>query len=87
MKQYTYVIMFNVPYDDWEIILVTTNIGIAIDTIKENHRANYIEVWRNERLINSFDFYKDEGINNECFESDMERFISWMKRVGEEYYI
>ena len=56
MKRYTYVIMFNVPYDDWEIILVTTNISIAIDTIKENHRANYIEVWRNERLINSFDF-------------------------------
>lgn len=87
MKQYTYVIMFNVPYDDWEIVLVTTNVSIAIDTIKENNHANYIEVWRNERLINSFNFYKDEGINNKYFESDMEHFASWIKIVGEEYYI
>lgn len=87
MKQYIYVVVYNVPDDDWEIVLTTTNVSVAIDMIKEDSCANYIEVWRNERLVNSFDFYKDEGINNKYFESDMERFTAWMKRVGEEYLV
>lgn len=87
MKQYIYVVLYGVPYDDWEIILVTTNVSMAIDTIKENDYANYMEVWRNERLVNSFGFCKDEGINSKYFESDMERLTAWMKKVGEEYLV
>lgn len=87
MKQYIYVVLYNVPYDDWEVMLVTTNVSMAIDTIKEIDHANYIEVWRNEKLVNSFGFYKDEGINSKYFESDMERFASWMEKVGEEYIV
>lgn len=81
MKDYIYVVDFDVPYDDWETVLVTTNVNNAINKIR-NSCANSIKVWKNEKLIDEFYFYKDIYDSEEYFIADMKYFTGWLKKEG-----
>lgn len=53
-----FIVLFSVPYDAWEVMLVTNDIEKAIDKII-NTKANCIQFWENEKLINDYNFTEE----------------------------
>jgi hypothetical protein len=78
-----FVVLFNVPYDAWEVMLVTNNLYKAIDEIK-NTKANCIQIWENEKLINDYNFTEEWDYDStyeyeKALSDDISRFIDNIK--------
>lgn len=82
----TFLVLLNVPYDDWKIELVTNNLENAIDKIKTTH-CNCIQVWANENMINEFFFsvrydWDTEKEYQEHFQYEIEDFVYIIENIN-----
>lgn len=83
-----YVVLFNVPYDAWEVMLVTNDIEKAIDEIR-NTKANCIQVWQNEKLINDYNFTEEWDYDStyeyeQSLNDDIINFINAINKIHNE---
>jgi hypothetical protein len=85
-----YIVLFNVPYDAWEVMLVTNDIEKSIDKIRTT-KANCIQIWDNEKLIDDFNFTEkcDWNTTNEyekALSEDIFKFIELINKINNKKF-
>jgi hypothetical protein len=85
-----YIVLFNVPYDAWEVMLVTNDIEKSIDKIRTT-KANCIQIWDNEKLIDDFNFTEkcDWNTTNEyekALSEDIFKFMELINKINNKKF-
>jgi hypothetical protein len=85
-----YIVLFNVPYDAWEVMLVTNDIEKSIDKIRTT-KANCIQIWDNENLIDDFNFTEecDWDSTNEyqkALSEDIFKFMELISKINNKKF-
>ena len=85
-----YIVLFNVPYDAWEVMLITTNIEKALDKLKTS-KANCIQIWDNEKLVDDFNFTEEWDWDTtyeyeKSLSEDIFRFIGLINKINNKKF-
>ncbi len=84
----TFIVLYRVPHDGWQLNLVTRNVKNAVKEIKTGN-SNSVQIWAEEKMIREFMFtekgeWDTEEEYKEYFEKDILLFVKYIENLNKE---